>query len=82
MKEVEVEGEKISIELMDGSLQESKKEAESGVLESLKNLGVTDEKLSVVEVGIKSESGVGYWILNLLPILIPILFLVFFFWFI
>lgn len=82
VKKVEVEGEKISIELMDGSLQESKKEAESGVLESLKNLGVTDEKLSLVEVGIKSESGVGYWILNLLPILIPILFLVFFFWFI
>ncbi|MBP6926019.1 MAG: ATP-dependent zinc metalloprotease FtsH [Candidatus Pacebacteria bacterium] len=46
------------------------------------NYGVTKEELATTVIDIKSETGFGYWIMNLLPILIPVLFIVIFFWFI
>lgn len=79
-----VEGDKLSIVLNDEPETKlvSKKEREASLTETLANYGVQSEALSQTEIKIKSESGFGYWILNILPILIPILFIVLFFWFI
>lgn len=79
-----VEGDKLSITLNDEKETKyvSKKEREASLTETLSNYGVLTEELSKTDITIKSESGFGYWILNLLPILIPILFIVVFFWFI
>ena len=41
---IEVEGNRLNIELKDGSKMKSQKEAESGLSESLRNLGVDAEK--------------------------------------
>lgn len=79
-----VEGDKLSITLNDEAKTEyfSKKEREASLTETLSNYGVNPEALAKTDIEIKSESGFGFWILNILPVLIPILFIVIFFWFI
>ena len=78
-----VEGDKLSITLNDEAKTEyvSKKEREASLTETLSNYGVLTEALAKANITIKSESGFGFWILNLLPILIPIIFIVVFLWF-
>ncbi|MDQ5901308.1 MAG: cell division protease FtsH [Patescibacteria group bacterium] len=79
-----VEGDKLSITLNDEAKTKyvSKKEREASLTETLANYGVTSEALSKADIKIKSESGFGFWILNILPVLVPIIFIVIFFWFI
>jgi cell division protease FtsH len=78
-----VEGDKLSVTLNDEAKTEyvSKKEREASLTETLSNYGVLTEALAKANITIKSESGFGFWILNLLPILIPIIFIVVFLWF-
>ena len=80
--DISVEGEKLTAKYKDGSEKRSKKEVEASLSETLVNYGITPEELSKVSVEIKQPSGFGYWFLNLAPFLIPILFIVLFFWFI
>jgi len=78
---IEVEGSKLIAKYEDGAEKISKKEPESGLSDTLMNYGVTAEELSAVKVDIKSPGGFGYWLANLAPILIPILFLVILMWY-
>jgi len=80
VKKVVVEGGMITAEYADGSKKESKKEVESSLSQTLVNYGVTSENLSKVEVEVKNESGFGYYMLNILPFLIPIILIVLVFW--
>lgn len=80
VKKVVVEGGMITAEYADGSKKESKKEVESSLSQTLVNYGVTSENLSKVEVEVKNESGFGYYMLNLLPFLLPIILIVLVFW--
>ncbi len=73
VKEIDVSGDTLSITMQDGSLAEAKKETETSLTESLKNYGVDPAKISATNIIIKNESGFGYWIFNLLPILLPVL---------
>ncbi len=82
IKTIEVDGDVLNIELVDGTLQRSKKELESSLSETLANYGVPAEKISSTPISIKSQTGFGYWLLTILPILIPVIFIVIFFWFI
>lgn len=79
-----VSGEKLVITLNDeaGSVIESKKERESSLTETLSNYGVTSEALSRANIEIKNETGFLFVLGNLLPFLIPVIFIVLFFWFI
>jgi len=79
---IKVSGDKLNIELKDRTLRKSKKEVESSLSETLKNYGVTPEKLNESNIAIESESGFVFWLLNILPFLLPILFIFLFFWFI
>lgn len=83
VKSILVEGEKLRITLNDeaGTVVTSKKELESSLTETLSNYGVTAEDLSKSNIEIKNESGFLFWLGNLLPFLIPILFIALFFWF-
>ncbi|MBI5077845.1 MAG: ATP-dependent zinc metalloprotease FtsH [Candidatus Yonathbacteria bacterium] len=80
VKKIVVEGGMINAEYTDGTKKKSKKEIESSLSQTLVNYGVTAEKLARVEVEVKSESGFGYYALNLLPFLLPILLIGFVFW--
>ncbi|MCK5095938.1 MAG: ATP-dependent zinc metalloprotease FtsH [Candidatus Pacebacteria bacterium] len=88
---IEVEGDSLKIEYLlpedatedtEPIIKKSKKEVEASLSETLVNYGVTPEIFATVDLDVKNPTGLGYWLLNLAPFLIPILFLVFFFWFI
>ncbi|MDH5442476.1 MAG: ATP-dependent zinc metalloprotease FtsH [Candidatus Nomurabacteria bacterium] len=84
-----VEGDKLILEYVDINpdtsepiIKKSKKEREASLSETLVNYGVTPEQMSSIDIGVENESGFVFWLLQVLPILFPILFIVIFFWFI
>ncbi len=81
VQDILVEGEKLSVTFTNGSIKESKKEPEASLSETLANYGATKEELSKVKIEIKNESGFGYWLGSILPFALPILFIIFFFWY-
>lgn len=82
VKKIVVEGEQLVITYKDDTEKKSKKEAEASLSETLSNYGVGKEALNATEIEIKNETGFGYWLGNIMPFLLPILFIVFFFWYI
>lgn len=78
---ITVEGDSIVADYRDETIKKSKKEENTALTETLARYGVTPEKLSEVSIEVKSQGGLGYWILNLLPIIVPILFIVLFMWY-
>ncbi len=78
---ISVKGEVLDITYKTQEKKDSKKEDSTALSDTLTNYGVTPAKLSEVKIDIKSDSGFWYWVLNLMPIIIPILFIVIFLWF-
>jgi cell division protease FtsH len=81
VKEIAVEGEKLSVTLKDDTKEKSRKEAESSLSESLKNYGVDSEKLRAVSINIKDVTGAAFWINTIVPFLLPFLIIGVFLWF-
>ena len=79
--EIGINGNELNIKLSDGKSAVSKKEAENGLTESLKNLNVNAAALQKVKIAIESESGFNYWASILIPTLLPILIIGGIFWF-
>lgn len=76
-----LEGDKILAQLKDETIIESRKEPESSVTESLVNFGLTGTELTALNIEVKSERSFGFILLSILPILLPFLLIIFFFWF-
>lgn len=76
-----VKGDTLDIVGLDGLTYVTKKEREDSLSQTLSTYGVTSEELSKVNLSIKTESGFWYILGNILPILIPLGFIVLFFWF-
>lgn len=76
-----VEGDTLKVTYADGIEKISKKESDSSLSQTLVNYGVKQESLAKVAITIESPSGFGYWFLNLAPFLIPLVFIVFFIWY-
>lgn len=75
-----IEGDTLTIALADGTEKESHKEMGVGLPETLASYGVTPEQLASVVIEVKRESGVLFWILNLTPIIFPLLLIGLFIW--
>jgi cell division protease FtsH len=80
VSKIGVHGDDLDIMMRDGTEKTSKKEVEASLTDSLAHYGVTSQALADVTIDIKSPNGFGFWLLNLLPFLIPILFVIVFFW--
>jgi cell division protease FtsH len=80
IKSLTVNGDTLSLVKKTGEEETSKKESEASLSESLINYGVTPVQLAAVPTEIKSDTGVSFWLLNLLPIILPVVFLLFLFW--
>ena len=80
VEKIDVAGEDISVSFKDKTKGEAKKETESSLSETLYNYGVTPAQLASTPIEIKNESGFGYWLLNILPFLLPVLVIIFFIW--
>ena len=80
-----VKGENLEVTYVskDGVTAEktTQKEETTALSDTLKNYGVTPVQLGTVKIEIQKESGFWYWLINLAPIIIPVLFIVFFLWF-
>ena len=81
VKSINVSGDDLNVTLTNGNKVNSKKEVETSLSETLKNYGVTADKISAVDTTVASDTGLAYWLFNLLPIILPTLAIVFFFWF-
>lgn len=80
VEKIVVSGGNVNITFKDKTIGVAKKELESSLSETLYNYGVTPAELSSTPIEIKTESGFGYWILNILPFLLPVVILIFFIW--
>ncbi len=80
IEKIEVAGSEVNVTFKDKTIGKAKKEVESSLSETLFNYGVTPTELSSAPIEIKNESGISYWLLNLLPFLLPLIIIGFFVW--
>ncbi|MBI2639504.1 MAG: ATP-dependent zinc metalloprotease FtsH [Candidatus Sungbacteria bacterium] len=64
----------------DGVIVTSRKETGVGLIEILRDYGVSEERLREITIEVKTEGGISFWLGALLPILLPILLIGFFIW--
>ena len=76
VKEIAVEGDSLAVKMADGKELVSKKEAEAGITETLKNYGLTEENLNAINLSIKTPSGFIFWASAILPFLAPFLLVI------
>ena len=77
---IEVEDDTLAVRLKDGSEARSRKEAEAGLSETLRNYGVDTSQLKDITIEMKALSGAAYWLGALLPFLVPLALIGFFIW--
>ena len=78
---IKVNGDELEVTYRNGDEKISKKEQGTALTTTLKNYDVPAGALSRVKIDVEANQGVFYWIVSLAPILLPILFIVFFLWF-
>ncbi len=81
IKSIIVKGDSLDLVYTDESIKVSRKDSSAGLPETLSTYGVTPAELSKVSITIQGQSGFEFWFLTLAPILIPLLFIGFIFWF-
>ena len=83
VKEIAVRGELLEVTHNDKeeSKAQAKKEPGTSLSESLTNLGADKVKLAAINLVVKNESGFFYYLGNLLPIILPFIFVLLIFWF-
>ncbi len=75
-----VEGDTLKATYQDGVQKTSKKESDNALTTTLVNYGVPAEKISAVKIEVNEPSGLGFWLLNLAPFIIPVVFIGFLVW--
>src|SRR3990167_5889944 len=81
VESITVSGTALDVLYDGGGIKKNTKEQEASLFETLSAYGVTPKQIESVKIEIKGQSGLGYWILNLAPILLPIAFIALFIWF-
>ena len=59
----------------DGKEKIAKKETDTALSQTLVNYGVVSEKLSKVNIEVANPSGAMYWLITLLPFILPFIFI-------
>ncbi len=88
VEKIVVKGDNLSITYLATStatgtkavIKESKKEEGVALTQTLSNYKVPQEKLAKINIDIGSDTGFGFWFLNLAPFLIPLLLIGVFIW--
>src|SRR3989338_831872 len=62
VQKISVEKNNLSIELKDGTKAEAQKESESSLTETLKNYGVSQEKINQINLELKEPVEYGAWL--------------------
>jgi cell division protease FtsH len=78
---ITVNGDSLDLVYVDTTTKTSRKDPSAGLPETLATYGVTPAELSKVSITMQGQSGFQFWFLTLAPVLLPLLFIVFLFWF-
>ena len=81
IKALKVANQTITAVLADDSLAQTQKEAAESLGEMLVNYNVDPEKLKTVKIEVVEESGLEFWLITVLPFIIPFLFIAGFIYF-
>ena len=81
VSQITVQADALSVTYKDKTMKDSQKETESSLTDSLAHYGVSTSSLASVKISIQDQGGWAYWLENILPYLLPILFIIFFIWF-
>ncbi len=81
VRDILVAGDRLTITYQNAEVKTAKKEVGSSLSQTLFNYGVPAEALAQTEIKIKNESGFTYWLVNILPFLLPVVFILLFFWY-
>ncbi|HEX7586080.1 MAG TPA: ATP-dependent zinc metalloprotease FtsH [Patescibacteria group bacterium] len=81
VKQIVVEVDNLTVTLADGKAEKTVKEREAGLTETLKNYGVDTGKLNEVNIEIKGESSLNFWLGTFLPFVLPFIIIAGFIWF-
>jgi cell division protease FtsH len=81
VKKIVLEGDSLTVTYKNDEIKKAKKEVDSSLSQTLANYGVKPEALANTEIEVKNESGFMYYFVNIMPFLLPILFILFFFWY-
>ncbi|MDE2031222.1 MAG: ATP-dependent zinc metalloprotease FtsH [Patescibacteria group bacterium] len=79
-QKIDVVGQDVTVTFKDNTKGIAMKEAESSLSDTLYRYGVTPAELASTPIEVKDQSGFGYWLLNILPFLLPVLLIIFFIW--
>ncbi len=82
VSEIKVQGEKLDVTLLNNEKRTAQKEVESSLSQTLANYGVLPVELQKVKLTVSNSYGTSFWLITILPILLPIIFVLFIFWFI
>ncbi len=75
-----ISGNDLAIEFKDSTKAEARKETETSLTDTFKNLGIDARLLQDVSIQVKEESGLRFWLGILIPTLLPIIVIVAIFW--
>ena len=78
---VEIDGDDLTVYLKDGTKQESTKEHEIALSETLNNYGVDPAKFKEVKIEVKQPSASSFLFSTILPFVLPFLLIAGFIWF-
>lgn len=76
---ITVAGDTLTATKKDGTTVTSKKETSQGIVETLRDYGISTSTLATTTITVAKDTGSSFWI-SLLPILLPILFLALMVW--
>lgn len=75
VKSIIIQNNKLIVTLLDDTKEEILKEPQDSLGAMLKNYDIAPEKTKSIQIEVKEESGMAYWLKTLLPFLIPFLFI-------
>jgi cell division protease FtsH len=79
---ITVRGDDLFIDLENDKKAIARKEAETGLSQTLRNYGVESSVLDKVDIEIKDKSGFKFWMSIIIPTLLPLIIIIAIFWFI
>ncbi len=80
VQSIVIDDQDLTVIKTDETTIESKKEPSASLVETFAAYGVEQARISAVTITVASESGLAFFFLSVLPILLPIILIGFFFW--
>lgn len=77
---INIDGQDLLVTKTDKTVLKAKKEPDAALTETLTAYGVPQDKLSSVDIAVVPQSSFGFLLMTILPIILPVVLIVFFFW--